>query len=112
MFLKTRSTTPHKRLRNERSKIVNRVTLQPEKSVHLQIDNVTILTHSEKMEETRKAELNKIVKKILEELNCELDHTYCRIPPKPSTHRGGLRVIPYHELERVEIVPSGISKDK
>ena len=112
MFLKTSSTTPHKRLRNERSKIVNRVTLQPEKSVHLQIDNVTILTHSEKMEETRKAELNKIVKKILEELNCELDHTYCRIPPKPSTHRGALRVIPYHELERVDIVPSGISKDK
>lgn len=112
MFLKTSITTPHKRLRNERSKIVNRVTLQPEKSVHLQIDNVTVLTHSEKMEETRKAELNKIVKENLEELNCELDHTYCRISPKSSIHRGGLRVIPYHELERVEIVPSGISKDK
>ena len=84
MFLKTRSTTPHKRLRNERSKIVNRVTLQPEKPVHLQTDNVTVLTHSEKMEETRKAELNKIVKETLEELNCELDHTYCRIPPNPQ----------------------------
>ena len=73
------------------------------KSVHLQIDNVTALPHLVKMGGNFEENLGV--------LNCEQDHTYCRIPPKLSKHSGGLGVTPYQGLKRVEIVSSDICKD-
>ena len=64
------STTPHKCFWNESRQIGDRVILQGKKpkSVHLQIDNVTALSHLMKMGWTKTAKLNKLLKEIWEYL--------------------------------------------
>ena len=71
------------------------------KSVHLQINNMTALSHLVKMGRRNSAELRtqQNFEGNLGVLNCELDHTYCRIPPKFSKHSPELGVMPYQGLE-------------
>ena len=100
-------------LRNESSQIGDRVILQCKKNkissrTNRQRHSPVPLGENGRNKERR---IQKNFEGNLGVLNCERDHTYCRIPPKLSKHSDELGVTPYQGLKRVEIGSPDICKD-
>ena len=106
------STTLHECLRNETSQIGYRVVFQGEK---IKINSLTNRQHNSHAPlggncSNKERRTKKKLNVNLRLLNCELDYTCCRIPPKLLKHSDRLLVTPYQGLERVEIVCPDICK--